>query len=298
MTFIAVLLVDPVPRDVRHCITIEVEGENDNTDSALIYAECHAELCPALPMLHGIERLQGKSSIFDDLTISDGAEDYKQRFLTNSPTSATFWCRRLLLARTAASMHKSLLETISLAATSAVGLDEIAQFSYDTFEKSAWTTKWTGEKFTRLWEQRENLELMRFKLDQSTRTIQYLMIEADKEDFSRETSQPKGFRETLEQEQEDLREWRELERLGQYMFQIITRTTDSYLQTVQTAEAQMSNRQARRHVSSPLLGLRTVSSCILQRWPFDKPCNILCAFQRCGCNIVSLFPLAILYKMY
>jgi hypothetical protein len=183
-------------------------------------------------------------SMFDDLVSFD--QSIKN---IRHAADATFWCRRLVLARTAAAMHTILLETISLAATSAVGLEAITDFSYDTFEKNAWTTKWTGAKFAQLWEQREDLELVRFKLHQSIKTVR--TVTGVPYTYKLRYERP-ALEELEMQEREDLKEWEELESIGEYMFQIIARTTDSYLQTVQAGEAQMSNSQARRCVDSIL----------------------------------------------
>jgi hypothetical protein len=181
--------------------------------------------------------------MFDDLILD--LED----FSTSSPSSSTHRCRRLILARVTATLQETFSDVIRHSVASSVGVDEMSSFDFDTFNKAAWNSAWEGKKFTRLWEQRENLELLRYRLRQNIRTIRKinsspLPLLSQNPHGKASTAQP--FSKFLEQEQQDLSEWEELENMVEYINEVIVRTTDNYLQTVAAREAQVSNFQARR----------------------------------------------------
>ncbi|KAH9225071.1 hypothetical protein DL95DRAFT_452786 [Leptodontidium sp. 2 PMI_412] len=127
-----------------------------------------------------------------------------------------------------------------------VGLEiskELSPFGFKEFEKRAWNTEWQGRRFTKLWAQREDLEFLRLKLRRNIQTIKGLAT-PDRQEQQHSTSSPfpigiagawpgppksppkltnatgkplpewktkQYFRALSQQEQDELREWTELE---------------------------------------------------------------------------------------
>lgn len=162
------------------------------------------------------------------------------QFSSEEPISATWRCQRLILARASTRLQVAFSDAISRSVASSAGVEEMSSFNYDTFDKAAWNSTWEGKQFTRLWEQRENLELLRYKLRQNIQTIRRVAPKVI-------PSGPRTYAIAIaEQQENDLVEWTDLEAMAEYINQVIVRTTDSYLQTVAAREATVSNFQARR----------------------------------------------------
>lgn len=181
---------------------------------------------------------------------------------SSDPSTSTFGCRRLILARAAATLQTAFSDALNASMSSSTGVDEMSSFNFDTFETTAWNSHWEGKKFTGLWEQRENLELLRYKLHQNRQVIQKTIRDKDNpavipkdsshpDDPANKTTADLEYHRNAQllmyhQEENDRLEWVDLDNTAEYINQVIVRTTASYLQTVQAREAQVSNFQARR----------------------------------------------------
>jgi hypothetical protein len=234
-----------------------------------------------------------RKPFFDDLLLPDLG------YVTEQPSSLTYRCRRLVLARSAAAINTALQETLKLTGYASIGVNNIAEFNFDNFEQRAWVDEWRGNFFRQLWALREDLEYQGYKLQQNIKIVdwlartnnqkdseekqlwdphnihaaldkrhdekskrwkRFLQLEQDDDgDLADDADlSQKGDEEferliltrVLQQEQQDLAEWRHLQDLRNYAFAIMTRTTDSYLQTVQATGAQFANLQAKRFCST------------------------------------------------
>lgn len=168
----------------------------------------------------------GPQSFFDELLLPDYGN------ATNLPSSSTYRCRRLILAKAAAVANSAMTETLNLTKLASSGVEDIAEFNFDKFDEKFWRDEWRGEFFTDLWELREDLELMGCKFRQNRKVIERIM-------------KLNGI-EGSNQQAQDLEEWDNVMDTKDYAFKIMERTTDSYLQTVQATGAQFANLQARR----------------------------------------------------
>lgn len=158
-------------------------------------------------------------------------------------------------------MNALLQETVQLTANASIGVTNIADFNFATFEERAWVDEWRGAFFRQLWTLREELEFQGYKLQQNLGVVRRVarILQNDGEAKSppvkdndapsvpgviSDMSSHSAY--TNDQEQNDLWEWEELEKLRLYAFKIMERTTDSYLQTVQATGAQFANIQTKR----------------------------------------------------
>lgn len=204
------------------------------------------------------QNIQLISSLFHELDTIVRPED---KYGKASLLSLTSRVRRLVLARNVTAINSLLQETIQLTGKASIGVTKIADFNFDTFEQRAWVDEWRGDFFTQLWTLREDLEFQGYKLQQNLevvrRVVGILLNDGEAKSppvkdknapfvsgIMSEMSSPREF--TNEQEQNDLWEWEELEKLRLYALKIMERTTDSYLQTVQATGAQFANIQAKR----------------------------------------------------
>lgn len=192
--------------------------------------------------------------MFDDLLVIDHGCPSRE------PSSAAYGSRRLVLARAALTFQGAFSDAYNLAVSSTAGIElsqEMSSLDFANLEKKAWDSKWEGRRFTKLWEQRENLELLRYKLRHNTQTIKRLGktpkgIEHDYLGYEGGFDSPKDKMKQLAervhvQEQDDLGEWISLDETAEYINQVVVRTTESYLQTVSARESQASNFQALRY---------------------------------------------------
>jgi hypothetical protein len=199
---------------------------------------------------------------------------------TKDPCSITHGSRQLVLAIAAATVQRTYSKALDLQAKSTLGLEitkEMSSFDFKEFENRAWNAEWEGRRFTKLWDQREDLELLRLKLRRNIQTIKGLAIPDHQKELQPSATNPtqftlagawpsrtkpppkltstdgkvlpdwkakQYFRALNKQEQDELREWMELEDTTEYINQVILRTTDSYMQTVGAGQAQVSNFQA------------------------------------------------------
>lgn len=165
-------------------------------------------------------------SFFDELVLLDYGHP------SSLPSSATYACRRLVLAKAAATVHSAIDETLDLTRNASSGVQDIADFNFDKFDETSWRDSWRGEFFTDLWELRENLEIMGRTFERNRKVIEriYKLSKGDDSD----------------QQAHDLLEWDTLLEMKDYAFSMMQRTTDSYVQTVQATGAQFANLQARR----------------------------------------------------
>ena len=200
-----------------------------------------------------------KSSLFEDLLFSDPGP------ISTHYLGLTHRIRRLVLARNVAAIHSLLQDTLQLTGKASIGVAKIAEFNFDDFEKRAWVDEWRGTFFRQLWTLREELEFQGYKIQQNLGVVKRIADIVDlKGSISKLSDQSsdlslnrKPNEPTLdslqlykEQEQADILEWDDLEKLRLYAFKIMERTTDSYLQTVQATGAQFANKQSKRFHST------------------------------------------------
>jgi hypothetical protein len=138
---------------------------------------------------------------------------------------------------------------IALASTAGIQVTkEMSSLDFANLERRAWRSEWGGRRFTKLWEQRENLELLRYRLRQNIQTIESLTLKDQdlkdlKEDFRSYMGHPiapvlqRKILADYQQQQNDLREWKNLDKTADYINELVVRTTESYLQTVAARES-------------------------------------------------------------
>jgi hypothetical protein len=124
---------------------------------------------------------------------------------------------------------------------------------FTNLKKEAWNdSNWKGEFFTQLWELREDLELMRYRLELNLSVINRLAHVKEKELESRiaetGTAHPQSeavrLQARLRQVGCDVEEWNKLVQMNDYAFKLMTRTSETYVQTVGAANTQFANDQA------------------------------------------------------
>lgn len=208
------------------------------------------------PRLSGVNPTISGNNIFNDLATLG----------YNSPPhrvwEATRAARRLLLTQTSAEMRRLFTETVELEVMSALNLDlgGMEDFNYNEFDARAWNLLWEGRQFSRLWKFREGLELLRCRFQLNKRTVEDVagLSRPDGDDYNlhdngsekqTEVEMKKKAALAFRQDQNDLREWREMAQTFDMLQGMIQRTTDSYLQTVSAAEAYSSNAQASLYVA-------------------------------------------------
>ncbi|GAP89061.2 putative magnesium and cobalt transport protein [Rosellinia necatrix] len=169
-------------------------------------------------------------SMFDQLS---GFKNYPQEAKT--PLQATYYARRVILARISAFVMVALQDVILLTSRAATGVKSIRDFSLEEIGINGWAGKWKGEFFTDLWELREELEEMGYKLERNLRTVKRI---------SKIESSVRGEDDSSRQNACDLAEWLNLEATEKYMFKILERTSKAYVDAVQATSAQVANDQA------------------------------------------------------
>lgn len=147
------------------------------------------------------------------------------------PVDWTFECRRIVLAKTVAVVQSALQETGAFTHRASSGAKKMVQDDFKDENQTAWADKWKKEFFTDLWELREDLELMRHRLELNIRTLKRIQ------------TRRVGFLD--DQTELDMQEWAELRAMSEYTFQLMERTTNTYVQTVEAAGAQFANEQAK-----------------------------------------------------
>jgi hypothetical protein len=192
--------------------------------------------------------------MFDDLMVVDHG------YISRLPSTAAHGSRRLVLARVANTFQDAYSEAYQLVLKSSAGVkvsEEMSTLNISDLERRAWNSEWEGRRFTKLWEARENLELQRYKLRRNMQTMERLTLKVEEVQdlfeprLKHEYAEDGRHRREIgmvcyKQEQNDLQEWLSLEQTAEYINQVIVRTTDSYLQTVQARQSQASNFQAIR----------------------------------------------------
>lgn len=207
-------------------------------------------------------------SMFEDLLCIDHGHPFQE------PSSAAYGSRRLILARTANTFQAAFSAVYDLALASTAGIkvsEEMSSLDFANLEKRAWRSEWEGRRFTQLWEQRENLELLRYRLRQNIQAIEKLTPDANYLKMVRESLQSQiNYKKPslwvqrhilafYKQQQNDLLEWQSLDKTADYINEVVVRTTESYLQTVAARESQASNFQATRCVSPSSIALKSTS---------------------------------------
>lgn len=195
---------------------------------------------PRLSLLNGTNaRLEGKSML-DDLRALGHLEVFE------NPSNVAFGCRQLVLARSATTMQLAFDNAFESTFQSA-GLDLhlMKTTNYKNFDIRPWDSKWEGRVFTKLWEHKEELEQMRYRLLRNIQTIQTLRRSHISETYMAlvDPCSLKSLTRAYAEEGE-LDEWKELDGTAQYILGLISRTFESYLQTVSARQAQDSNAQA------------------------------------------------------
>jgi hypothetical protein len=164
------------------------------------------------------------------------------------PLQWTSQCRRLVLAKTASVVQLALVETWKLTYKASTGVKQMANFDFAELERKTWSDDWKGEFFTQLWELREDLELMRYRLETNRRDLNRIAdIEKLYEDPSERTHKESPGRRMLgakEQRDLDMQEWVRLGEMNDYAFKLMNRTTETYVQAIGATSAQFANAQA------------------------------------------------------
>lgn len=179
-------------------------------------------------------------SLFDELVHSYEVGNYVTSHPITEPLQWTSQCRRLVLAKTASVVQSALVETWKLTYKASTGVKQMANFDFAELERKAWSDDWKGEFFTQLWELREDLELMRYRLETNQRDLHRI---ANIERSS------KGLTERDElvarkQLDLDMQEWERLGEMNDYAFKLMNRTTETYVQAIGATSAQFANAQA------------------------------------------------------
>ena len=207
----------------------------------------------------------------------------RRRTKRNYALDWTVECRRIVLAKSAAAMQSALIETWGLTAKASIGVKRVANFDFKKLSDGAWSDDWKGDFFTELWELKEDLDLMRYRLEMNKRTIERLTrIQKPRDEKPRDEKpwdeKPPWYEksrnvrlmeeklkdkmleyETLKYEmlkyekpdtslidalQNDLEEWEGLMQMNDYAFKIMQRTTDTYVNAVSATGARFANFQA------------------------------------------------------
>lgn len=156
----------------------------------------------------------------------------------DAPSKAAANCFRLVLAKEAAATLVARSETISLTLAAAEGLKDISNFNFDKFDEKAWRDEWRGEFFTDLWELREDLEVLGQEIRHNSLVVKRTA------QLAQQTADYPLTQDTLE--------WENLLEEKRYAMELMGRTIDSYVQTVQATGAQFANLQAKRYESMQL----------------------------------------------
>jgi hypothetical protein len=261
----ALLLVDPPLLDTKPMIYVERHDQNGvelalqgmKITSNNAFIERPPRLSDLSYPAHTKKRFPRGISMYDDLLL------IQHGYLHEKPSDAANGSRRLVLAREANTFQAAFSAAYSLALASTAGIpvtEEMSSLDFANLERRAWRSEWEGRRFTKLWEQRENLELLRYRLRQNIQTIESLTSK------DQNPKNPKGDRDPdrndprvqemerkiladYKQQQNDLQEWKNLDKTADYINELVVRTTESYLQTVAARESQASNFQATRCVS-------------------------------------------------
>jgi type II secretory pathway component PulJ len=183
-----------------------------------------------------------------------------QGYFTENPVSATYYCRRLVLASTASEIYSSLDATYRLTLTASSNAKTLADLDFENFPAEAWSTEFKGPFFTDLGELREDLELVGFRLKQNMITVRILSrLDTERRDYRYYTLKDSGYRGEIDdhlswwdenvtavtvQVDHDLDQWDSLKDMENYTYDLMKRTTDSYVQTVQATSARLANKQA------------------------------------------------------
>lgn len=107
---------------------------------------------------------------FDDLDETTGAkppssmETYKW----------AEYCCSVVLARNAYSVQSLFSATWDLVVRASTGVKNMADFDFAKLERQAWSDKWKGDFFTQLWELREELESLQYRLNMNYQVLNQL----------------------------------------------------------------------------------------------------------------------------
>lgn len=170
---------------------------------------------------------------FDDLDETTGA---------NPPyTMETYkwaeYCCSVVLARNAYSVQSLFSATWDLVVRASTGVKNMADFDFAKLERQAWSDKWKGDFFTQLWELREELESLQYRLNMNHQVLNQLR-ESDFQNLI-------GHIELANHAQNELEEWSRLINMNAYAIQLMNRTTETYVQAIGATSAQFSNEQAK-----------------------------------------------------
>ncbi|KAF9770843.1 hypothetical protein IL306_011554 [Fusarium sp. DS 682] len=241
-SWVALLLVDPCPTRLDEIFEEEIVNPLEQSTrvpyNAKYVSPRNYEPPPELSGMGSSSRevldeaADTTASFFDELV---RLILVPPREMTDTPSSATANCYRLVLAKEAAATLLARSETISLTLAAAEGLKEVSEFNFDKFDERAWRDDWRGEFFTDLWELREDLEL----LGQELRHNSFIVKR------TAQLANPKIDYPVTQ----DMFEWENLLEEKRYAMELMGRTIDSYVQTVQATGAQFANLQAKRYES-------------------------------------------------
>ncbi|KAL5380068.1 hypothetical protein DPSP01_008104 [Paraphaeosphaeria sporulosa] len=136
-------------------------------------------------------------------------------------------------ARNASTVQSLFVETWRLTGVASTGVQKLADFDFSNLEHKAWSDEWKGKLFTQLWELREELEILQYKMQVNRQTLSQL-YEGDNK----------------------LLGWDKLLRTNNYAIQLMNRTTDTYVQAIGSTAAQFANEQTKN--SKKLTGFAAV----------------------------------------
>lgn len=200
-----------------------------------------------------------------------------------APYGWAYRCCSIVLARNASTVQSSYAETWRLTYKASAGVKNLVDFDYDKVENKAWSDDWKGEFFSQLWELREELELMQYKLQRNKQVLSGLVASStnvnktknvfintgggniilrDYVDYRSEESGNATDLPTIDKDkgkeqgatadidiestlERELEEWDRITKLNSYSIQLMDRTTETYVQAIGATQAQFANEQTK-----------------------------------------------------
>lgn len=84
------------------------------------------------------------------------------------------YCCSVVLARNAYNVQTLFSATWNLVLRASTGVKNMADFDFAKLERQAWSDEWKGEFFTQLWELREELESLQYRLNMNYQVLSQL----------------------------------------------------------------------------------------------------------------------------
>ncbi|KAK7699672.1 hypothetical protein SLS64_011445 [Diaporthe eres] len=170
-------------------------------------------------------------------------------------------------------------------------ISNIADFDPQRLGEKPWQDEWRSEFFNKLWELRRNIDLLGFDMGNTIRLFSNLadnmswpeMQNLDTVDGGRwGNDRHPSHNKIRDQDQDDLKEWENLEATREYAAGFIERTTNSYLQAATAEGTKFSNVQAKTYFQednirasvrlfSITLLFKDIRTYINEHWKKDEP---------------------------